>query len=115
MATLVRQRTVDATLCVPPHWSVEVANLIVSARRRGRLNDAQQRAAGTLANTLVATADVHAAPPPAALVAFAQAEQLTAYDAAYVDLALRLECPLITEDRAMANTARRLGVDVVTL
>jgi predicted nucleic acid-binding protein len=40
-------------------------------------------------------------------------DRLSAYDAAYVALAEALNAPLATVDRALANVARDLGIDVV--
>jgi predicted nucleic acid-binding protein len=43
----------------------------------------------------------------------ARSERLTAYDAAYLELALRLGLPLATLDRDLAVAARRRGVTVL--
>lgn len=45
----------------------------------------------------------------------ARAERLTTYDAAYLELAMRLGMPLATKDEALAAAARRLGVSVLGL
>jgi predicted nucleic acid-binding protein len=38
---------------------------------------------------------------------------LTGYDAAYLELAMRLGVPLATKDKALGRAAKRLGVLVV--
>ena len=43
----------------------------------------------------------------------ARANQLSAYDAAYLDLARRLALPLATLDRHLAAVAVQLGVEVI--
>jgi len=40
----------------------------------------------------------------------AQTHDLTAYDAAYLELALRLNLPLITYDKLLLNTAKKLKI-----
>jgi predicted nucleic acid-binding protein len=47
------------------------------------------------------------------LITFATDQQLTAYDAAYVMLALRLGAKLATLDNAMRRAAGRLHIDVL--
>jgi predicted nucleic acid-binding protein len=42
-----------------------------------------------------------------------QTHQLSAYDAAYVELALNLHCPLATLDAGLADAARRAGLRIV--
>jgi predicted nucleic acid-binding protein len=43
----------------------------------------------------------------------ARAEQLTVYDASYLELALRLDADLATFDRDLAGAARRRGLTVL--
>jgi predicted nucleic acid-binding protein len=43
----------------------------------------------------------------------ARAEGLTAYDAAYLELAMRLGVPLASKDRALCDAAERVGVTVL--
>jgi predicted nucleic acid-binding protein len=45
---------------------------------------------------------------PLAMLALAQSESVTAYDAAYLALALELKAPLITFDRKLAEAAQRV-------
>jgi predicted nucleic acid-binding protein len=47
------------------------------------------------------------------LPAIAQARGLTTYDAAYLELAMRLELPLATADRALRAAAEASGVSVL--
>jgi predicted nucleic acid-binding protein len=43
----------------------------------------------------------------------ARGQRLSAYDAAYLELAMRLGIPLATKDRALSDAATRLGVAVL--
>ncbi len=48
-----------------------------------------------------------------AVLDIARAHDLTAYDAAYVELALRMEYPLATRDKTMISAARKFGIKVI--
>jgi predicted nucleic acid-binding protein len=43
----------------------------------------------------------------------ARLERLTAYNAAYLELAMRLGTPLASKDAALCDAAERLGVSVL--
>jgi predicted nucleic acid-binding protein len=43
----------------------------------------------------------------------ARAENLTTYDAAYLELAVRRGLPLLTKDNELRRAATRLGVEVL--
>jgi predicted nucleic acid-binding protein len=47
------------------------------------------------------------------VIALARTENLTAYDAAYLELAIRRGLPLSTRDDALIAAARRVGVTVL--
>jgi len=52
-------------------------------------------------------------PPPATLLSLALRFSLTSYDAAYLELALRLQRPLATRDHELAEAAWASGVGVL--
>ena len=79
-------------LHVPAVWPFEFANVLRHLRRRGRMNDHQLAAIIDLSRRLNVT--VHAQPPVADLVATAERYDLSAYDAAYLLLALDLRYPV---------------------
>lgn len=54
-------------------------------------------------------------PDPGQLLALALRYELTSYDAAYLDLALRRQLPVATQDAALAEAARIAGVGVVSV
>lgn len=90
---------------VPSIWRVECANAIVMAHRRGRIS-AQRRIeiAADLEDTPVLMED--RAPTAGALVDLACRFGLTAYDAAYLELAVRRAATLVTRDERLAAAAR---------
>jgi predicted nucleic acid-binding protein len=100
---------------VPAHWSAEVANALTSNARRGRLS----QAGIALILKQIDVYDIEFAEPLPVqelsdLVTVATDQQLTAYDAAYVMLAVRLGAKLATLDNAMRRAAGRLGIDVLS-
>jgi predicted nucleic acid-binding protein len=57
---------------------------------------------------------IDASPPqPAALLSLALRFQLSSYDAAYLELALRLQLPIATRDADLAEAAWAAGVGVL--
>jgi predicted nucleic acid-binding protein len=99
---------------VPPLWHLEVANGLLVARRRQLVQEAQ--AVGFLENLygLPITTD-RTDPGLQGRQAFSrgQAAGLTAYDACYLDLALRQGAALATFDRQLAAAARQVGAQLV--
>ncbi len=99
---------------VPVLWHLEVANVLIQAARRGRITaddaDTRLRLMAALPITTDPETSVRAWHDTLAL---ARAEGLTAYDAAYLELAARRRLPLATWDRDLAEAARRRGLTVL--
>ena len=96
---------------VPAHWILEVTNGLKMAVRRQRLK---------LANLSQIMKELRSLPlrvdPETEVMgwneipALAERFALTTYDAAYLELALRLNAPLATLDSDLARAARNAGV-----
>jgi predicted nucleic acid-binding protein len=96
---------------VPALWFLEVANALLSGERRGRLPAAVSAEALGLLRRLPIEADDRSGFPLAAnLLALARAYRLSAYDAAYLEVAQRLSLPLATFDEDLQAAAKALGV-----
>lgn len=99
---------------VPLHWSLEVANVLRSAVRKGRLSEdnAAEKLMVLMSLPLRYDSLTHQ-------LAFTSTWQLvrkyglTSYDAAYLELAMRLGAPLATNDDELAAAARHAGVVVL--
>jgi predicted nucleic acid-binding protein len=98
----------------PQLWPVEVLNGLLTAERRGRIGAAERREVlGLLHQLPIAVDGETAAQAWSATQAIADSEMLTAYDAAYLELAMRLGVPLATMDRLLAEAARKRGVPLL--
>ena len=101
-----------ASVIVPVIWRYEVANGLINAVRRKRLDEPGLDEALRLLDRL--DIDHDAAPPGMdEALRFAREHALTAYDALYVLLARREGVGLITRDVDMTRAAKVLGLRVV--
>lgn len=104
----------DAEAFVPGIWSLEIANVLLVAERRNRMTQEQSSEAITLLQSLLIQVDTATdANALGATLTLGRQEGLAAYDAAYLELALRLGLPLATIDQRLALAATRCGVDLV--
>lgn len=110
----ILNRASDEGICVPSLWKLEVANVLRTAVRRKQCDEkfveASLQDLGRLQLVIDAHTDDHAWGQTRELAA---AYDLSLYDAAYLELAMRRKEPLATCDRALAKSARRAGVEVL--
>ena len=97
----------------PGHWPVEVANGLRSAERRGRLAEGKLASSSTVLRNL--PVDIACMDLVDALVAMeiARVHDLTAYDAAYLELARSRGLGLATVDQRLAAACRTVGVPLI--
>lgn len=96
---------------VPALWPVEIANALVMGERRHRLKDSDVAQFLELINSLAIEMDSQTA--PRALTAtrqLARSYGLSAYDATYLELAMREGLTLATLDIPLKNAAKAAGV-----
>ncbi len=99
---------------VPALWHLELANVLVGAQRRGRIDQAGIEAFLSHLTSYAISVDVETiARAWTKTLDLAVRHGLSAYDAAYLELALRRDLPLATKDRTLINAARRAGVRLV--
>jgi predicted nucleic acid-binding protein len=95
----------------PAIWCLEFPNALLAAERRRRIDRATRL--GVLERAILLGIRVDAAVPDMRVVsALAERHGLTAYDAAYLELALRQDFGLITLDRELAAAAQSERVPV---
>ena len=102
------------TVRVPSHWPVEVSNALRSEIRTGRLAISGFHRIMDRFDAL----DIRVEMPIdldeiTPLAQFATTHELTAYDAAYVQLALQHRAALATLDGAMRAAAKRLSISLL--
>jgi predicted nucleic acid-binding protein len=108
------ERLERETALAPAHWPLEVANALRTAERRGRLGEADlSRLRGLLGALPVEIAPLELPTALWGVLDAARAHNLTAYDAAYLDLARTRGLPLATADRPLRGACADAGVDVV--
>ena len=98
---------------VPGHWSLEIINTVLVGIRRGRTTD--QKASNFCKAIAKYSITVDPDTSDAAwgeTYRLAQLYRLSAYDAAYLELALRLKLPLATIDQPLAKAAGLAGVSL---
>jgi predicted nucleic acid-binding protein len=110
----VRDSLQTTNAWVSPVWPLEVANTLLLGERRQRVTPAQVANALELLMDLPITVDdISLATVWGAVLAIGRAENLTAYDASYLELAARRGLPLATIDARLRTAALRMGVHLV--
>jgi predicted nucleic acid-binding protein len=96
---------------VPTLWPIEVANALLVGERRKRISqaDSQQwvQILGSLPITIDDETSLHVW---TSTLNLAREQQLSAYDATYLELAVRLALPLATLDEKLKAAAVAVGV-----
>lgn len=106
----------DGGVVVPSHWRLEVANMLRTAVRRGRLSPEGRDEVLERLMALPITVDAETWDRAwETTLALSDRHGLTPYDAAYLEPALRRDVGLATFDRALAQAARGEGVSIETL
>jgi predicted nucleic acid-binding protein len=98
---------------VPSIWPLEVANATIVGERRKRLDEARSRRFITLLESLpIAVDDETSTRAFGDISHLARAYQLSAYDAAYLELAVRRGLPLACLDGKLKAAATAAGVSL---
>lgn len=97
---------------VPALWELEFANVLRTACRKQRLTADEAHQVIEEVCALPIAID-HDTPGPAELLTLALRYNLSSYDAAYLELALRLKVSIATKDEPLQLAAQAAGVGVV--
>lgn len=109
-------RVVADGAIVPSPWRLEIANMLRNAVRRGRCDEAHaDRSLDRLGRLPIAVEDQTDHHAWGATRALALEQDLTLYDAAYLELALRLGRTLATCDAALIGAAKRSEVGILAV
>ena len=101
----------DGSALVPDLWHLEVANVLLIGERRKRSTQADTVQWLQFLDALKITVDPETRPRAfREIISLARTHNLSAYDAAYLKLALRHALPLATLDHKLREAARSAGV-----
>ncbi len=111
----VMRRVVAEGAFVPSLWRLEVANVLRNAVRRGRCDEAYADRSLARLGRLAIMSDENTDRQAWGITReLSREENLTVYDAAYLELALRKRLPLASCDAALIAAAERRAVDVLS-
>ncbi len=111
IADLAFEQVSAGAATAPVLWWFEVRNVLVVNERRGRIDP--PGSAVFLADLARLRIVLDRDPDGEMVLALARTHRLTVYDAAYLELGLRVDAPLATLDRKLAAAARAAGVPLV--
>ena len=98
---------------VPTLWQLELANVLKTACTRGKLDLETARQILDTLGRLPIEIDTSPAPGQRQLFELAMRYQLSSYDSAYLELAMRHGLPIATQDLHLKEAAMAAGVDVL--
>lgn len=103
-----------AAIYVPSLWHLEIANTLLVFVRRKLITEAQREVGLTLLSQLrIIIDDDTNRLAFSAISELASKHSLSAYDAAYLELARRKSLPLATRDEALKKAAKKSGIRVL--
>lgn len=102
------------TAIVPTIWPLEVANVLLLAKKNKRITEIQSAnfIDGLSALPIIVDQTTTARAMHSIFILADQAG-LTIYDAAYLELAMREEIPLLTLDKGLIKAAKKLNIPVI--
>jgi predicted nucleic acid-binding protein len=102
------------SIVVPAVWGLEIANAMLVGERRRRLKHPEMLRFVALLEGLSILQDAQPITHNVSnVLPLARDYGLSAYDAAYLELAIRLSAPLATLDGDLQRAARRAGIRIL--
>ena len=115
-AHAVKRRVAEEGALVPTLWRLEIANVLRNAVRRKRCDeDYANRSIARLARLAIKSDDETDDHAWGATRTLAREEDLTLYDAAYLELAIRKRAILASCDNDLLAAATRRGIETITV
>ena len=114
-ADAILHKLCEARAVVPSIWPLEVVNVLLVAERRKRLSEADSTRFITLLTQLpIIVEQERPENMMKELLTFARANNLSSYDASYLDLAMKRGYPIATSDDKLIQAARRIDVQILS-
>lgn len=111
---LLEEAKIGVAIYVPSLWHLEIANTLLVFVRRKLMTEAQRAVGLSLLSQLrVIIDDETNRLAFSAVSELAAKHSLSAYDAAYLELARRKSLPLGTRDEALKTAAKKAGVKLL--
>jgi predicted nucleic acid-binding protein len=111
IADRAQARLGDDEAHAPALWWFEIRNALIAGERRGRIGEAEAAAFLQYLGRLPVRLDRE--PVEADLLSLARRHKLTVYDAAYLELAMRLASPIATLDRRLSAASEAESLALV--
>ena len=112
-AETVLQSLVDAEAVVPNLWHLEAVNVLLVAEKRGELEPAEvERFIAQLEGLPIQVDPMTEHQAFSRTLSLTRAYNLSSYDAAYLELAIREGLPLATLDRQLIKAAGKANVAI---
>ena len=112
----VLDRLIAEEAIVPGIWPLEVVNVVLAAERRKRLSRARVARFTEVLGSLPIVVDEDGQDRAfSSVLPLARETRLSSYDAAYLELAMRLDVPLATTDVDLRRAASEVGVTLLGL
>ena len=114
-ADAILHKLSEARAVVPSIWPLEVVNVLLVAERRKRLSEADSTRFITLLTQLpIIVEQERPENMMKELLTFARANNLSSYDASYLDLAMKRGYPIATSDNKLIQAARKIDVQILS-
>ena len=114
-AEVVIEALKSTSAVVPLVWPLEIDNAILAAIRRRRIEEADAFRYLTVLDTLALEIDLEVARETLGqrILGLGLTHGLSAYDASYLEVAMRRGLPLATQDERLMRAASAAGIDLL--
>ncbi len=114
-ADAILHKLSEARAVVPSIWPLEVVNVLLVAEHRKLLSEAASTRFITLLTQLpIIVEQERPENMMKELLTFARANNLSSYDASYLDLAMKRGYPIATSNNKLIQAARRIDVQILS-
>ncbi len=113
-ADSVLDKLAEAAAVVPSIWPLEVVNVLLAAERQRRLSESDSIRFLTLLSQLPIGVEHERPETMKELLALGRANNLSSYDASYLNLAMNKGFPLATLDNKLIQAAGRVNVPILS-